>query len=212
MADLEFFFDPVCPWAWITSRWVTEVQQLRAYDVRWRFISLAVINEDRVADWYTPAYRAGHVAGLMGLRVADALRLTADNASVARLYTVLGTAFHPGKRREEFQQNPVEFMKSALDEAACDDSLADHVYDESHDEYIRADTALAFERTGEDVGTPILTFRPGAPDEASFFGPVISTIPRGEAAVKLWDAIELIATTSGMAELKRSNRSKPIFT
>lgn len=212
MADLEFFFDPICPWAWITSRWVSEVQQLRSYDVRWRFISLAVINEDLVADWYTPAYRASHVAGLMGLRVADAVRLTGGNAGVARLYTVLGTAFHPGERRREFQDSPVEFMKWVLGEADCDVSLADHVNDESHDDYIRADTALVFERAGSDVGTPVVTFHPGDSNEASFFGPVMSTIPRGDDAIKLWDAIEVIATASGMAELKRSNRSKPIFT
>ena len=90
-------------------------------------------------------------------------------------------------------------------------SLASAAFDESHDAYIRADTALAFERTGGDVGTPILTFHPGASNEASYFGPVISEIPRGERAVQLWDAIEVLATTSGVAELKRSNRATPSF-
>ena len=211
MADLEFFFDPVCPWAWITSRWVTEVQQLRSYDVDWRFISLAVINEELVADWYTPEYRAAHVAGLHCLRVVDQLRLTEGNAEVAQLYTVLGTAFHPGKRRDEFQQDPVDFMAWALQEAGCDPGIAKHVDDETHDEYIRADTALAIERAGAGVGTPILTFKPGQAHEGSFFGPVISLIPRGEEAMRLWDAIEVIATASGMAELKRSNRARPVY-
>jgi hypothetical protein len=209
--DLDFFFDPVCPWAWITSRWVTEVKQLRDYDVNWRFISLAILNEDNKADWYTPEYRAGHIVGLQGLRVADEVRLTADNDSVARLYTVLGTAFHPGKRRAEFRESPVDFMKWALSEADLDPGLASHVDDESHDAYIRAETELALSRTGDNLGTPILTFRPGRDDEGSFFGPVMPRIPRGDEAVKLWDAIETIATTCGLAELKRTLRGRPTF-
>jgi hypothetical protein len=84
--------------------------------------------------------------------------------------------------------------------------------DESFDDQLRASTELAFSRTGRDVGTPILTFHPGADNEGSFFGPVISKAPRGADAVKLWDAIELIATTSGVSELKRSNRGRPDFT
>jgi hypothetical protein len=83
--------------------------------------------------------------------------------------------------------------------------------DESHDTYLRSETELAFSRTGPGVGTPILTFHPGAENEGSFFGPVIAKAPRGEGAVALWDAIELIATTSGLAELKRSLRDKPQF-
>ena len=103
-------------------------------------------------------------------------------------------------------------MEWALAEAGCDSALAKHLDDDKHDAYIRGDTALAIERTGKDVGTPILTFHPDLGDSASFFGPVISNIPRGEAALKLWDAIEVVATSSGMAELKRSNRATPVFT
>ena len=93
----------------------------------------------------------------------------------------------------------------------CRPALAAAALDDSHDAYIRAETELAFERTGKDVGTPIITFHPGQADEASFFGPVISSIPRGDEALRLWDAIEVIATTSGMAELKRSNRATLVF-
>lgn len=212
MADLDFFFDPVCPFAWITSRWVTEVQQLRNYDVRWRFIALAVLNEERTEAWYTPEYRAGHMVGFQCLRVADQVRLTMDNAAVARLYTALGTAFHPGRRRPEFQEDPLGFMKGALAEADIDPGLAVHLDDDSHDAYVRAETELALERTGKDVGTPILTFRPDSESPSSFFGPVISKTPRGDDALKLWDAIEVIATASSMSELKRSSRAKLDFT
>ena len=82
MADLEFFFDPVCPWAWITSRWVTEVQQLRNYEVEWRFISLKMINQDRAEDWYTTEYRAAHLAGLYAHRVCDEVRVQHGNLAV----------------------------------------------------------------------------------------------------------------------------------
>jgi mycothiol-dependent nitroreductase-like protein len=212
MADLEFFFDPVCPWAWITSRWVTEVQQLRRYDVTWRFISLKMINEHRDDDWYTPEYRAGHMAGLYAHRVCDEVRLRHSNSDVGALYTALGTAIHLNQRRPEMNADPVAFMKEMLQTVGLPVELATHALDDSHDAYVHSETDLAFERTGKGVGTPILTFRPGQSNEASFFGPVIASIPRGEAALKLWDAIEIVATTSGMAELKRSNRAKPVFT
>ncbi|MEP7203699.1 MAG: hypothetical protein ABI894_13880 [Ilumatobacteraceae bacterium] len=211
MADLEFFLDPVCPWAWITSRWVTEVKQLRTYEVNWRFVCLKMINEHRTDDWYTPEYRAGHMAGLYALRVADQIRLERGNDDVGSFYTALGDFIHREGRRLEITEDPVAVLQRLLKSADLSSEFADAALDESHDAYIRRETDLAFERTGKDVGTPIITFHPGQSDEASFFGPVIASIPRGEAALKLWDAVEIVATTSGMAELKRSNRSKPVF-
>jgi len=211
MADLEFFFDPVCPWAWITSRWVVEVQQQRDYEVGWRFISLKMINQDRTSDWYTPEYRAGHMAGLYTHRVCDEVRQQHGNQAVGALYTALGTAFHNDQRRPEVNADPVGFMAEMLQVAGLPADLAPHALDEVHDAYIAEETELAFARTGRDVGTPIITFHPGAANEASFFGPVIAAIPRGEEATRLWDAIETVATTSGMAELKRSLRAKPSF-
>ncbi|MCX6519090.1 MAG: hypothetical protein NTZ21_00340 [Actinobacteria bacterium] len=211
MADVDFFWDPICPWAWITSRWVVEVQGLRDYSVDWRFISLAVLNEQLVADWYTPEYRRGHMSGLECLRVTDAVRLAEGNEAVGRLYTALGTGIHNERGREAVRGETAAFIADMLERSGLDRAFAEHHLDESHDAHIRADTALALERTGKDVGTPILTFRPGQADENSFFGPVIAQIPRGDQALRLWDAVEVIATTSGMAELKRSLRSKPIF-
>jgi hypothetical protein len=212
MADLEFFFDAVCPWAWVTSRWVKEVEQLRDYDVTWRFISLKMINEQRTDDWYTPNYRAAHMAGLYVHRVADHARLHGEPSAVDALYTAVGTAFHPDQRRPEINDAPVAFMRDMLDRAGLPAGWASEALNEAHDEYVRADTELAFARTGKDVGTPIITFHPGAENEASFFGPVISVIPRGDEALRLWDAVEVIATTTGMAELKRSNRDPLQFT
>lgn len=211
-ADLEFFFDAVCPWAWVTSRWVKEVQRQRNTKVTWRFISLKFINEDRLDDWYTEEYRAGHMAGLYVHRVADQVRLEVGNDGVDALYTATGTAFHPHRRRPEINADPVRFMGEMLATAGLPAHLATHALDGSHDAHVKAETDAAFARTGEGVGTPIITFHPGKRNEGSFFGPVIASIPRGSDALKLWDAIEVIATTSGMAELKRSNRAKLDFT
>lgn len=211
MADLEFFFDTVCPWAWITSRWVTEVQAQRTYEVDWRFISLAMINEHRSDDWYTPEYRAGHMAGLHAHRVCDEVRLQEGNGAVGALYTEIGTAIHKERRRPEIVAGPEAFFSEMLGRAGLPTAYAAHVFDESHDDAIRACTDEALERTGRDVGTPILTFHPGTDREGSYFGPVISTIPRGAEATALWDAIEVLATNGLVAELKRSRRAKPVF-
>lgn len=190
---------------------MVEVQRLRDYTVEWRFISLAVLNEDRIAEWYTPHYRRGHVAGLECLRVADAVRVGHGNDGVARLYAALGTMVHNDQRSDDLRADSASFIREALGRAGLDETLAEHYDNDAHDAHVRAETAVALERAGNDIGTPILTFHPGAADENSFFGPVIASTPRGDDAVRLWDAIELIATTSGMAELKRSLRSRPNF-
>ncbi|MEQ1873331.1 MAG: DsbA family protein [Ilumatobacteraceae bacterium] len=207
MADLEFFFDPICPWAWVTSRWVAEVQQLRDYDVQWRFISLKMINEARTDGNYGDKFRAGHMAGLYSHRVCDEVRIHHGNVAVGAMYAALGDAMHTNPREPKINDDPAAFMTEILKAADLPTDYASHVHDESHDAYIREDTEVALSRTGRDVGTPIITFHPGQSDEGSFFGPVISTIPRGQDALKLWDAIEIIATQTGMSELKRSNRA-----
>ncbi len=211
MADLEFFFDPVCPWAWITSRWVTEVQHQRSYEVQWRFISLKVINEGRTDGAYGDNFRDSHMAGLYAHRVCDEVRLQQGNAAVGAIYTALGTEFHQSDHERKINTDPEAFMTEILKAADLPTEFAAHVHDESHDAYIREDTELALSRTGRDVGTPIITFCPGKSNEGSFFGPVISSIPRGAEALRLWDAIEVIATASGVSELKRSNRAKIDF-
>ena len=213
MADLEFFFDPVCPWAWITSRWVAEVQSLRNYQVEWTFISLKFLNEDKMDYSKMPdGYKEIHAAGTSGLRVAARARAEQGNAAVSEVYTVLGTSLHNREERALFVADTVGHISGLLEAAGLPTAWAESVKDESFDALIRSETELALERTGKDVGTPILTFRPGATNEGSFFGPVISAIPRGDEALKLWDAVETLATTSGMAELKRSLRARPSFT
>ncbi len=160
----------------------------------------------------SPEYQAVHQAGLRALRVADQVRLDHGNDAVAAYYTALGTKIHVERRREELVADTVTLVAEALSEAGLPTELTEHLDDDRHDAHLRSETELALSRTGPDVGTPILTFAPGQGErEGSFFGPVISKAPRGAEAVKLWDAIETIAT-SGVAELKRSLRAKPDFT
>ena len=210
-ADLNFHFDPICPWAYITSRWVVEVQQQRGYDVSWHFISLYMINETRGYGEGNKVHRDGHLAGLQALRVASAARAAAGNAAVAEVYTALGKAIHVEKRRPEHSGGMPSLLRAVLTEAGLNPNWADSADDAFHDEVIRFETEKALEATGKDVGTPILVFSPGTERQASFFGPVISSIPRGADALRLWDAVETLATTSGMAELKRSLRAAPSF-
>ncbi|MFM7526022.1 MAG: DsbA family protein [Actinomycetota bacterium] len=211
MADLQFFFDPVCPWAYITSRWVVEVQQQRNYDVSWKFISLFMINDERGYGEGKQAWRDGHFAGLQALRVASAARTSAGNDAVAAVYTALGKAIHADKRRPESSGGMQNLLREVLTEAGLNPDWAKSADDELHDEVIRYETKAALEATGKDVGTPILIFNPGSAEQSSFFGPVISKIPRGQDALRLWDAVYTLATTSGMAELKRSLRATPSF-
>ena len=212
MADLDFFFDPVCPWAWITSRWVVEVQELRNYTVSWKFISLKILNQDKMDYSAMPVgYKDVHAAGTSCLRVAAKARSAAGNDAVAKVYTALGFSLHNKQERELFVADIEGHIAGLLSQAGLPVDWAGAVHDESFDRLIADETALGLGRAGKDVGTPIITFNPGGLNEASFFGPVISTIPRGEKATKLWDAIETIATSSDMAELKRSLRARPNF-
>jgi hypothetical protein len=190
---------------------VVDVQKQRSYAVDWRFISLWILNEKNTQDWYTAQYRAGHFLGHKGLRIADQIRLTDSGPeAVGRWYTALGEALHRDQRRDEARADHRAFLARILAESGFDPELIGHADDESHDEWIRTDTELSLSRTGPDVGTPILTFRPGTNREGSFFGPVISKAPTGQEARELWDAVEMLAT-SGVAELKRSNRAAPDF-
>jgi 2-hydroxychromene-2-carboxylate isomerase len=205
-SDVDFFFDPVCPWAWISSRWVEEVAAQRDLVVTWRFISLRLLNADKdYATHFPPGYTEGHTLGLRLLRVAAAARETGGNEAVGRLYTELGQRIHrPEARLMALEESGTE---KALAAAGLPVELAAARDDERFDALLAAETKLALDRAGADVGTPVLTFAP--PDGPSFFGPVISRVPRGEEAVALWEATERLARFPGFAELKRSLRESP---
>jgi 2-hydroxychromene-2-carboxylate isomerase len=210
---IEFFFDPVCPWAWITSRFAVEVSEQTGLPIDWRFICLRMVNDVKDYSTFPPGYANVHGAGRSFLRVAAAARAEAGNDGVGRLYTALGTALHNNGRGAEVRESGdvSGVLADALATAGLPATLAQAADDESFDAVLHEETDLALSRTGKDVGTPIITYDPGTDHEQSFFGPVISRIPRGDEAIEVWAAVERLARTPGLAEVKRSLRSRPQF-
>jgi hypothetical protein len=210
MADLEFYFDPVCPFAWMTSKWVREVARQRDYDVEWRFISLRLVNaEVDYATHFPAGYERGHTAGLELLRVAAAVRNDHGGAAVGALYAAYGAEIFdsaPG-RQADLHQDPKGFVSPILAGLGLPVGLAAAVSDTAFDTEIRAETERALALTGRDVGTPILHFEP--PEGTALFGPVISRLPSPDDAVALWDHVVALAGFGGFAELKRSLRETP---
>jgi hypothetical protein len=208
-ADLHFYFDPVCPFAWLTSRWVQTVTAQRDYAVDWRFISLRLLNAHVDYDaHFPPGYEAGHTAGLRLLRIAARTRAEHGRAAVGELYTALGTRIFEGAPEEdEARRGTAEFVGPVLAGVGLPAGLAAALDDTSLDAVIQAETDEALALTGKDVGTPILHFRP--PAGVAFFGPVISRLPAEEEAGQLWDHVVALAGFPGFAELKRSLRERP---
>jgi hypothetical protein len=216
-SDINFYFDPVCPFAWMTSKWVRQVQAQREYTVDWRFISLRLLNAN--VDYeahFPPEYEAGHTAGLRLLRVAARTRAEHGRDSIAMLYAALGahifdTGPVPGdkltKGEVRERRGTREFVEPILAEAGLPLSLADALEDSSWDAEISQETHEALALTGKDVGTPIIHFEP--PAGVAFFGPVISRLPNKDSAVELWDHVVGLARFPGFAELKRSLREQP---
>jgi hypothetical protein len=213
-ADIRFYFDPVCPFAWMTSKWVRLVQSQRDYAVEWRTISLRVLNAHIDYDaHFPPEYEAGHTAGLRLLRVVHAARAEHGPEVVGRLYDAIGRKIFEAPPLDEQVVDGVdvrgtaEFLAPVLDEVGLPRDLVRRLDDESLDGDIRAETDEALALTGKDVGTPIIHFRP--PEGVAFFGPVISRLPDEEEAVRLWDHVVGLASFPGFAELKRSLRELP---
>jgi 2-hydroxychromene-2-carboxylate isomerase len=212
MADVDFFFDPICPWAWITSRFTVEVARQRDLAVDWKFICLSMVNEERSYEReFPPGYVNAHQAGRQMLRIAAAARQDGGNDAVAALYTAFGEQLHIGGRSTEIRDGDTSVLAESVEIAGLPPALTAAGADEALDAVVREETDLALSRTGKDVGTPIITFAPDTDEEESFFGPVVARIPRGEEALRIWDAVELLARTPGFAELKRSARDRPTF-
>jgi 2-hydroxychromene-2-carboxylate isomerase len=210
-ADINFYFDPLCPFAWMTSKWVRKVAAQRDYAVQWRFISLRMLNADVDYGSHFPAgYEAGHTAGLRLLRVAARARAEHGREAVGPLYEAIGTqafdsAAAPSLGPEE--RGSREFIEPLLEQAGLPAELADALDDAGWDAELRAETDEALALTGKDVGTPIIHF--GPPDGTAFFGPVISRLPGDQDAIRLWDHVVGLASFPGFAELKRSLRERP---
>jgi 2-hydroxychromene-2-carboxylate isomerase len=208
-ADLRFWFDPVCPFAWMTSKWVRTVAARRDYRVEWRFISLRLLNAAVDYDAQFPAgYEAGHTAGLRLLRVCARTRDEHGADAVARLYERLGQeVFERGPEEDGGRRGTAAFLAPVLADVGLPADLADALEDTSADAVIQAETDEALRLAGRDVGTPILQF--GPPEGTAFFGPVISRLPDEDQAVELWDHVIALAGFPGFAELKRSLRERP---
>ncbi|HVL86251.1 MAG TPA: DsbA family protein [Pseudonocardia sp.] len=212
-ADIHFYFDPVCPFAWMTSKWVRIVQAKRSYDVDWRFVSLRLINAHVDYDaHFPPEYEAGHTAGLRLLRVAARTRAEHGPEAVGPLYAALGATLFdrepvPDDPRDHGHRGTREFVAPVLAEVGLPAGLADALDDDSWDVEISGQTDQALGLTGKDVGTPILHFEP--PGGVAFFGPVISRLPDETQAVELWEHVIALARFPGFAELKRSLRELP---
>jgi hypothetical protein len=210
--DLNFYFDPVCPFAWMTSKWVRLVADQRDYRVDWRFISLRILNSHiDYASHFPEHYEEGHTAGLRLLRVAAKARSQHGRDAVGSLYAAIGTRIFDTPRTVDPLSASDQGARRVLEPLLCDAGLpldlADALDDTTFDDEIRAETDEALSLTGRDVGTPILHFRP--PDGAAFFGPVISRLPSAEDAVVLWDHVIGLAAYPGFAEIKRSLRERP---
>lgn len=198
-ATADFWFDPMCPWAWMTSRWMGEVQQIRDVDVRWHVMSLAVLNEGRELP---PDYRALMERAWGPVRVVVAAQQAHGDDVVKPLYDAMGTRIHLQERGEDLEA----VIAEALDEVALPAGLAAAASSQEHDDALRASHQRAVDLVGDDVGTPVV-----AVNGTAFFGPVVTPAPKGEAAGRLWDGAVLVAGTPGFYELKRSRTQGPIF-
>jgi protein-disulfide isomerase-like protein with CxxC motif len=195
---VDFWFDPLCPWAWIASRWLLEVEKVRPVTARWHVMSLAVLNEGKDLP---EGYQELMAQAWGPVRVCIAAEQKFGPDVLLPLYTALGNRFHLGQAPKDRAT-----IEAALAEAGLPTDLADAMDDPSYDEALRVSHADGMDRVGYEVGTPVISV-----DGVSFFGPVISPIPRGDAAARLWDGVLAVAGTDGFFELKRSRFREPIF-
>jgi hypothetical protein len=194
----DFWFDPVCPWAWMTSRWMLEVERVRPVSTRWHVMSLSILNEGREL---SERYQRLMDEAWGPARVCIAAVEEHGLEVLLPLYTALGIRFH--LRREPKDRNTIE---AALAEARLPVSLVGVMDSTAHDEALRRSHHEGMDQVGDDVGTPVISV-----GRSALFGPVVSPTPRGEAAGRLWDGFLLVAQTDGFFELKRSRTRAPIL-
>lgn len=198
-AVADLWVDPLCPWAWMTSRWLLEVEKLRPIEVRFHVMSLSVLNSGR--EELPESYKEMLSRGWGPVRVLIAAQQAHGDEVVRPLYDALGTRRHLGK--QEFTRETIE---EALAEVGLPVSLADAAETDAYDEELKRSHHAGMDQVGMDVGTPVIST-----EGVAFFGPVVTPAPKGEAAAKLWDGVLLVAGTDGFFELKRTRTREPIF-
>ncbi len=200
---VHMWFDPACPWAWITSRWLLEVEQVRPVRIEFRVMSLGVLNEDKdIPDDYRTM-----LSGTWGaVRVCIAAQQKFGIEVLRDLYTALGTRIHLQKATKDR-----DLLVAALTEAGLPEDLADAADSTELDQELRRSHHEGMDPVGYEVGTPVIHV-PGLDGELiAFFGPVVTPAPKGEAAGRLWDGVLTVAGTDGFFELKRTRTRRPIF-
>lgn len=195
---VDFWFDPTCPWAWMTSRWMLEVEKIRDIDLTFHVMSLSVLNEGRDLD---PGYREIIDAAWIPARAALLVEQRHGSAKLAEFYTAIGTRFHPGE-----EPKTVETIKAALDEVGADSDIIDIAQTDAIDEDLRRSHHEGMDPVGDEVGTPVIHINGKA-----LFGPVISPAPKGEEAGDLFDGFEKVTAYDGFFEMKRTRTVGPIF-
>jgi hypothetical protein len=197
------WFDPLCPWAWLTSRWLLEVEQVRPVDLRFHVMSLAVLNEHRDTN---PANAERRARAWGPVRVCVAAADRYGEEVLRDLYTAMGTRIHLGKQRVSR-----DLYEQALVDARLDPGLAAAADTTDHDKALRASHEAGMAPVGLDVGTPVIHTSGPDGQPVAFFGPVVTPAPKGEAAGRLWDGVLLVSATPGFYELKRTREQGPIL-
>ena len=197
--EVDFWFDPICPWAWIASRWLLEVEKVRELSPRWHVMSLAYLNADK--EDLSEEYRRLLATAWGPVRVAIAAEQRYGNEVLGPLYTAIGTRIHHDKAPRD-----AETLRASLEEVGLDPGLAAAAESTEHDDALKASHHAGMDQVGYEVGTPVISVAGTA-----FFGPVLSPIPRGEQAGTLWDGVLAVASYDGFFELKRLRTRPPIF-
>lgn len=197
--EATFWFDPACPWAWLTSRWLKNVQAQRDITVTWKVMSLGLLNRDR--DGIDEAYRQRCIQAMGPVRILTKASLVQGPGVLDDLYTTIGQLRHV-----EGNTDMTEVMSQTLTKHQLPLEWLDLATSEEVDTELTASHQEALTRVGNDVGTPVI-----AVGDVAFFGPVVSPAPTGDDAVKLWDGIVAAASYPGFFELKRSRTVGPIF-
>jgi protein-disulfide isomerase-like protein with CxxC motif len=199
----DFWFDPLCPWAWITSRWMLEVEKVRDIHTEWHVMSLAILNADR--EDVPERYRGLMERAKAAVRVCIAAEQMKGSEILLPLYTALGTRIHVEGRGKDETQGPM-ILAESLEELGLPASLAEAATSDEFDEALAASHHAGMDAVGDQVGTPVIHYNGRA-----IFGPVVTPAPKGEAAGRLWDGVLLCTGTEGFFELKRTRDLGPMF-